>query len=153
MNSFPRSLLGAAIASILAAPAVVWAQSADATLRGNAPANADVTARNVATGVTRRTKANASGVYTLAGLPPGTYRVDAGAGTETTVTLSVASTAGPGISAVSAESPLGRSTETTGRSDAFRSATIVSASPASGPLTPVPNNASTTRSDPSTSDP
>ena len=57
MNNFPRSLLGAAIASILAAPAVVWAQSADATLRGNAPANSEITARNVATGVTRRTKA------------------------------------------------------------------------------------------------
>lgn len=93
MNNFPRSLLGAAIASILAAPAVVWAQSADATLRGNAPANAEVTARNVATGVTRRTRANAGGGYTLAGLPPGTYRVDAGPGTETTVTLTVASTA------------------------------------------------------------
>ena len=36
---------------------------------------------------------NADGSYTLAGLPPGTYRVDAGAGTETVVTLSVASTA------------------------------------------------------------
>lgn len=93
MNSFPRSLLGAAIASILAAPTVVWAQSADATLRGNAPANADITARNVATGLTRRTKANEGGSYTLAGLPPGTYRVDAGTGTETTVTLTVASTA------------------------------------------------------------
>lgn len=93
MNNFPRSLLGAAIASILAAPAVVWAQSADATLRGNAPANAEITARNVATGVTRRTKANAGGGYTLAGLPPGTYRVDAGPGTETIVTLTVASTA------------------------------------------------------------
>lgn len=103
MNNFPRSLLGAAIASILAAPAVVWAQSADATLRGNAPANAEITARNVATGVTRRTKANAGGGYTLAGLPPGTYRVDAGPGTETTVTLSVASTATLDLAAGSGE--------------------------------------------------
>ena len=93
MNNFPRSILGAAIASILAAPGVVWAQSADATLRGTAPANSQVTARNVATGVTRRTTANAAGTYTLAGLPPGTYRVDAGSGTETTVTVTVASTA------------------------------------------------------------
>lgn len=103
MNNFPRSLLGAAIASILAAPAVVWAQSADATLRGNAPANAEVTARNVATGVTRRTRANAGGGYTLAGLPPGTYRVDAGPGTETTVTLTVASTATLDLAAGSGE--------------------------------------------------
>ncbi|MDF3020129.1 MAG: rane protein [Steroidobacteraceae bacterium] len=92
-RSMPRSILGAAIASILAAPGVVWAQSADATLRGSAPAEAEVTARNVATGLTRRTKANAAGSYTLAGLPPGTYRVEAGPGTETVVTLSVASTA------------------------------------------------------------
>src|SRR3982751_6131857 len=93
MNNFPRSLLGAAIAAILAAPTVTWAQSADATLRGNAPANADVTARNVATGITRRAKASADGSYTIAGMPPGTYRVDAGPGTETVVTLTVASTA------------------------------------------------------------
>ena len=103
MNNFPRTLLGAAIASILAAPAVVWAQSADATLRGNAPANAEITARNVATGVTRRTKANASGTYSLPGLPPGTYRVDAGSGTEQTVTLSVASTATLNLAPGSAE--------------------------------------------------
>ena len=93
MNHFPRSLIGAAIASILAAPTVSWAQSADATLRGSAPASADVTAKNVNTGVTRRTKASADGTYTLAGMPPGTYRVDAGPGTETVVTLTVASTA------------------------------------------------------------
>ncbi len=93
MNHFPRSILGAAIAAVLATPGIVWAQSADAALRGKAPANTAVTAKNVATGATRRTQANAEGYYTLAGLPPGTYRVDAGPGTETTVTLSVASTA------------------------------------------------------------
>src|ERR1043165_3423521 len=93
MNHFPRSLIGAAIASILAVPTVSWSQSADATLRGNAPANADVTAKNVNTGVTRRTKASADGNYTIAGMPPGTYRVDAGPGTEQVVTLTVASTA------------------------------------------------------------
>ncbi len=93
MNHFPRSLIGAAIASILAVPTVTWAQSADATLRGKAPASADVTAKNVNTGVTRRTKAAADGNYTIAGMPPGTYRVDAGPGTEQVVTLTVASTA------------------------------------------------------------
>ena len=76
------------------APDIVLAQSADATLRGKAPAEQlDVTAKNVATGTTRRTQAGADGSYTLAGLPPGTYRVDAGAGTEQVVTLTVASTA------------------------------------------------------------
>ncbi len=93
MRTFPRLALASAIAAALASPMAVQAQSADATLRGNAPANADVTAQNVATGITRRTKANAAGAYTLPGLPPGTYRVNAGPGTETVVTLSVASTA------------------------------------------------------------
>jgi outer membrane receptor protein involved in Fe transport len=93
MHHFPRSILGAAIAAILATPTMTLAQSADATLRGRAPASADVTAKNVATGATRRTKASADGSYTLPGLQPGTYRVDAGPGTEQTVTLSVASTA------------------------------------------------------------
>jgi outer membrane receptor protein involved in Fe transport len=93
MNHLSRSLVGAALASILAAPTTTWAQSADATLRGNAPASSEVTAKNVATGITRRTRAGADGTYTLAGMPPGTYRVDAGPGTETVVTLTVASTA------------------------------------------------------------
>jgi outer membrane receptor protein involved in Fe transport len=93
MHSFSRSILSAAVAALLAAPTVTLAQSADATLRGRAPVNADITAKNVATGATRRTKAGADGSYTLAGLQPGTYRVDAGPGTETTVTVTVASTA------------------------------------------------------------
>jgi outer membrane receptor protein involved in Fe transport len=83
----------AAIVAALAAPSATLAQSVDATLRGRAPANAQVTVRNVATGSTRRTQAAANGNYTLAGLPPGTYRIDAGPGTETLVTLGVASTA------------------------------------------------------------
>src|SRR4051812_19955599 len=91
MNIFQRSMLGAAIAAVLA-PAIVQAQSADAALRGKAPANTDVTARNVATGFTRRAHTAADGSYTIAGLPPGTYRVNAG-GVEQVVTLSVATTA------------------------------------------------------------
>ncbi len=109
MHNFPRSILGAAIAAVLAAPTVTIAQSADATLRGSAAANADVTAKNVATGSTRRTKANADGSYTLTGLPPGTYRVDAGPGTEQVVTLTVASTASldlTGGSAAAGDQPL-----------------------------------------------
>jgi len=92
MNHFPRSILGAAIAAVLAAPALVQAQSADATLRGRAAADTDVTARNVATGFTRRAHTAADGSYTIAGLPPGTYQVSAG-GAQQVVTLSVATTA------------------------------------------------------------
>ncbi|HET9864895.1 MAG TPA: TonB-dependent receptor [Steroidobacteraceae bacterium] len=91
-RSLSRTVLATAIAAALS-PAIVWAQSADATLRGRAPADTDVTARNVATGFTRRAHTAQDGSYTIAGLPPGTYRVDAGPGTEQTVTLSVATTA------------------------------------------------------------
>ena len=81
MNHFPRSILGAAIAAVLATPGITWAQSADATLRGKAPANTAVTAKNVATGATRRTTGRApTAVTRWPDLPPGTYRVDAGAG-------------------------------------------------------------------------
>lgn len=74
------------------APTVVRAQSANAALRGNGPPNAQVTAVNIATGTTRRTKVNADGHYALVGLPPGVYKVDAGPGTGQTVTLTVATT-------------------------------------------------------------
>ena len=93
MRHLSRTILASAVAAALASPGVLWAQSADATLRGKAPAGSDVTARNVANGATRRTHAAEDGSYTLAGLQPGTYRVDAGPGTEQTVTLSVATTA------------------------------------------------------------
>jgi outer membrane receptor protein involved in Fe transport len=128
MNHFPRSLLGAAIAAVLASPGVVWAQSADASLRGSAPANTEVTARNVATGVTRRTRTNAEGNYFIAGLPPGTYRVDAGAGTEQTVTLTVASTStldlGPGSGEVVAEAPMQEVTVTGRRLNEVRTSEV-----------------------------
>ncbi len=86
------SLIHTAIITTAIVPVISWAQSSDATLRGRAPANAEVTAKNVATGATRRTTAGADGNYTMVGLPPGTYTVDAGPGTAQTVTLSVAST-------------------------------------------------------------
>jgi outer membrane receptor protein involved in Fe transport len=69
------------------------AASSDANLRGHAAAGAVITAKQIATGATRRTTADKDGSYALVGLPPGTYQVDAGAGTERTVTLTVASTA------------------------------------------------------------
>jgi outer membrane receptor protein involved in Fe transport len=71
--------------------APVYAQSADATLRGAAPANSTVTAKNTATGLTRTAQVGANGRYVLVGLPPGTYRVDAGTG-EQVVELAIAST-------------------------------------------------------------
>ncbi len=83
----------AVVATATAAPMMSWAQISDANLRGRAPANATVTAKNVATGAVRRTVAAADGSYALIGLPPGTYAIDAGPGTEQNVTLTVASNA------------------------------------------------------------
>jgi outer membrane receptor protein involved in Fe transport len=96
------SLINTAVIAVASAPMVSWAQSANANLRGKAPASATVTARNIATGTVRRATAGTDGGYTLVGLPPGTYRVDAGPGTEHTVTLTVASTATLDLSAAAA---------------------------------------------------
>ncbi|WP_254425138.1 TonB-dependent receptor [Rhodanobacter sp. B04] len=82
--------------------AISIAASSDANLRGHAAAGAVVTAKQIATGAVRRTKADADGSYALVGLPPGTYQVDAGAGTERTVTLTVASTATLDLTATAA---------------------------------------------------
>ncbi|WP_246191508.1 TonB-dependent receptor [Pseudoxanthomonas gei] len=99
-----RKLLSCALASCLmlgVAPAV-FAQSTAATIRGqvsadSAPAtDAKVTATNVATGLTRSVQSNASGGYSLAGLPPGTYRIEVSAAGQTssqTVTVAVGQTA------------------------------------------------------------
>ncbi|TAM63746.1 MAG: TonB-dependent receptor [Rhodanobacter sp.] len=87
------SLITASVTALAVAPTVSWSQTANATLRGKAPAGAVITAREIATGAVRRTKADSDGSYALVGLSPGTYKIDAGPGTEHTVTLSVASTA------------------------------------------------------------
>ncbi len=87
--------LATAISAILlssALPHQAAAQSANAALRGKAPGSSQVTATNTDTGLTRRTQVNADGSYVLVGLPPGTYRVSAGPGTEQVVSLSIAST-------------------------------------------------------------
>jgi len=91
---FVKRLLPAAVAMamVAAAPGIVLAQSADSTLRGHAPPEATITARNVDTGAVRVTRSSKDGSFALVGLRPGTYQVDAGAGTQKTVTLSVAST-------------------------------------------------------------
>jgi outer membrane receptor protein involved in Fe transport len=85
----PR-ILAVALASVLAfgAPAA-FAQSTSATVRGTAAASARVTATNTATGLARSAQADASGNYVLAGLPPGTYRIDVAGGGTRTVTLAI----------------------------------------------------------------
>ncbi len=90
-----RAVMGVVMAGACAviATQTAQAQSTDAVLRGRAPANSEVRARNVETGAQRRTQATADGAYTLVGLPPGTWQVDAGLGTAQVVTLAVASTA------------------------------------------------------------
>ncbi|MEO6925333.1 MAG: hypothetical protein ABI129_01590, partial [Rhodanobacter sp.] len=86
-------LIGGSIMSLGVAPSFVMAASSDANLRGHAPPNSLVTAKEVNTGASRVTKAASDGSYALVGLPPGTYQVGAEGGAERTVTLSVASTA------------------------------------------------------------
>jgi outer membrane receptor protein involved in Fe transport len=87
------SLIRTAIVTTAVLPAISWAQSSDANVRGKAAPNAEITAKNIATGAVRRTRAADDGSYALVGLQPGAYAIDAGPGTEKTVTLSVASTA------------------------------------------------------------
>src|SRR5258706_12930634 len=87
------SVFATALASTAFVPSIVWSQTADATLRGTAAANSQITAKYIATGATRRTTAGGDGTYTPAAPPPGTHPPDARPGTEQTVTLSRASTA------------------------------------------------------------
>ena len=87
------ALIAGAVTATLAVPTIAFAQTANATLQGQAAPGAQITARNTATGQVRTARANAQGRYILVSLPPGTWQVDAGPGTARTVTLSVASTA------------------------------------------------------------
>ena len=87
-----RMTVAAAVAAALMAPSVVMAQTADATLAGYAAPGATVTAHNTETGLTRHATAGGDGRFVIPGLPPGDYAIDAGAGTEQTVTLQVATT-------------------------------------------------------------
>ena len=91
-NDLIHSFVVAALASAVAVPGMVWAQTAESTLRGQAPPNSTITAKNMDTGAVRRTTAGADGSYALVGLPAGTYRVDATGGLTTDITLAVAST-------------------------------------------------------------
>ncbi|WP_445144810.1 TonB-dependent receptor [Dyella sp. Tek66A03] len=109
-NSKRRLLASVIAASMLATavtPTLVWAQSADATLRGKGPADAEVTVKNVDTGSVRQGRTGKDGSYAIVGLRPGTYQVDAGPGTQKTVTLTVASTATLNLEAAPAAQNLG----------------------------------------------
>src|SRR2546421_11189564 len=87
-------LVAAILVGLTCLPRIGWTQAVEAALRGRAAPNAQITVRNTATGLTRRTQASAEGTYSIVGLPPGPYRVDwsrgsgdvpsgdAGAGTE-----------------------------------------------------------------------
>lgn len=85
-----RRLLVAALASALALGAgPALAQSTSATIRGqvladSAPAaGAQVTVVNTATGLRRTVQSTPQGQYVVAGLPPGTYRIEVEAGGQT----------------------------------------------------------------------
>lgn len=83
-RGFRRSLLsGALIGALLAGAPAAYAQSTGATIRGQASADAKVTAVNVATGLSRSVEAGSNGDYVLVGLPPGTYRISVESGGET----------------------------------------------------------------------
>jgi len=86
------SFIATTLASTAGVPSIGWAQTAEASLRGRAPTGSEVTARNVETGLTRHTKTDADGTYIFGWPAAGTYHVDAGPGTETTIQLTVAST-------------------------------------------------------------
>jgi outer membrane receptor protein involved in Fe transport len=87
--SFVASTIAASCAALI--PQAAHAQIANATLEGHADPGTRIVATNVETGARRVATASPAGIYTLIGLPPGTYRVRAGK-QEQTLTLSVAST-------------------------------------------------------------
>ena len=117
-----RNLLCCALASCLAVAApAAFAQSTSATIRGqvvvdSAPAaNAQVTATNLATGLKRTVQSTSNGSYTLAGLPPGDYRIDVSAAGQTnsknvTVMLGQTATLNLGVGGVAGTSTAGAAT-------------------------------------------
>ncbi len=83
-----HALCMALSACLLLGAAPAFAQSANANLRGQvagAQAGTDVTATNVKTGAVRHTTTTSDGNYTVIGLQPGTYRVEAEGGADRAV--------------------------------------------------------------------
>ena len=80
-GALARTLLAAALCGCLALAAVpALAQSTGATIRGQTVADATVVVLNPATGLRRSVQAGADGHYSVAGLPPGTYRIEVQSG-------------------------------------------------------------------------
>lgn len=90
-NKILATVIATTLAGAVGLPAA-RAQSVDATLQGAAPANKTITVRNKDTGLTRTTKASATGSYSIIGLPPGRYTISTEGGATQEVILSVAST-------------------------------------------------------------
>ena len=122
-RALTRSLLSIALGGCLAiaAPALM-AQSTSATIRGqvmvdSAPATeARITAVNTGTGLSRSVGVGSNGSYNLAGLPPGTYRLQVeanGQSTSQTVTVAVGQTAtlNLGVGGVAESAPAGEATD------------------------------------------
>ncbi|WP_250626184.1 TonB-dependent receptor [Pinirhizobacter soli] len=99
------SVIAASVTAIAIAPTVGFAQTATANLRGKAAPGSTVTVKNPDTGLVRKATVGADGSYGIIGLPPATYTVDAGPGTEKQVTLTVASTATLNLTAEAAAAP------------------------------------------------
>ena len=87
------SLAVLGLAAMLAAPGASFAQTAESTLRGTAPAGATIVAKSISTGAVRKVTAGPDGVYVIVGLPPGEYHVTAGDKESGDVSVSVASVA------------------------------------------------------------
>ncbi len=78
----PIALAFGIAAALAVAPSMLMAQTTSATIRGkiNAPAGqvpTQIVATNVANGFSSKASVNPNGQYTLVGLQPGTYRIDA----------------------------------------------------------------------------
>ncbi|HKY06498.1 MAG TPA: TonB-dependent receptor [Blastocatellia bacterium] len=79
-NQIISRLLSIIVVSSLVCPAFAQVSTGDVTGRvldpqGGVVADATVTARNIATGLTRTTTTNDAGEYTFTQLPPGTYEI------------------------------------------------------------------------------
>ena len=88
-NTLNKRQLTSGISVIAVAAALSFATPAQAqttsTLQGHAAAGSTVTATDLNTGHVDTAKADATGHYTIVGLPPSTYRVQAGGSAQTVV--------------------------------------------------------------------